>query len=66
MMTGFDLHWHRYEYEEDPAVCIALEHTAESFIFNSWENEVGGKPPEMIEEVAGTSNPGPIGGGWAH
>jgi len=56
----------RYEYEEDPAVCLALEHTAESFIFNSWENEEGGKPPEMLEEDAvAASGSGPIGGGWA-
>ena len=46
-------------------MCLALEHTAESFIFNSWENEEGGKPPEVLEEAVAASSSGPVGGGWA-
>ena len=48
-----------------------MEHAAELFIFNSWENEEGATAPEPIYEDKGAegaagSSSGPVGAGWAH
>ena len=49
-----------------------MEHAAELFIFNSWENEEGATAPEVIHEDEAAAGPstvgaasGPVGGGWA-
>ena len=59
----------RYEYEENPEVCHAMEHTAECFINNQWEHEEGGTAPvvepEAEKKEEAVASGGPVGSGWA-